>query len=300
MSDAPVSGAPAAGPLLSALELERELSSGHPPAVLDASHLLHAPRFDGDHRHDSGRARWEAARIPGSVHVEVTEGFSVAGAPQHYSHPEPQALADVLAALGVTRARRVVVADSTGGLFAARLWYLLDWIGVDVRVLDGGVPAWRAAELPVESGPAPAPVPVPSWPAVAVRDAWVERDELVARAADDARPLVCGLPTASFDGSAPTRYARRGRIPGSVSVPARDLFGPGGLLAAPAAVRAAYRAAGVGLGPEDAEVLLYCGGGISAAANALALAAVGVRRVRVYDGSLEEWAADPALPLELG
>ena len=130
------------------------------------------------------------------------------------------------------------------------------------------------------------------WQATATRDAWVERDE-VERASLDGT-LVCGLGASAFAGAEPTRYSRRGHIPGSVNVPARGLFDADGRVLAPAEVRERYLSAGVDLG---AELLLYCGGGISAAANALALAHAGIRTVRVYDGSLEEWSADPSLPL---
>jgi thiosulfate/3-mercaptopyruvate sulfurtransferase len=128
-------------------------------------------------------------------------------------------------------------------------------------------------------------------------DAWITKDELVARSESDARPLVCGLPTGSFTGSHPSRYARRGRIPGSVNVSSRDLFAADGHVKDDESLRAAYAAEGV-TGAE--EVLLYCGGGISASANALTLVALGVSVVRIYDGSLEEWSADDSLPLALG
>jgi thiosulfate/3-mercaptopyruvate sulfurtransferase len=285
-------------PFVPAEQLAAELAAPNPPAVFDASLVLQTADFDGDYRKESGRPRWLEAHIPGSHHVDVASQFSDEASPQHYTHPTPNALAAALAALGVSRDRRVVTYDTTGGLWAARLWYLLRWIGVDVRVLDGGLGAWRAAGLPVESGETPAPDAVPAWAATATREAWVTKDELVERSRDDERPLVCGLPAAQFTGSAPTRYSRRGRIPGSVNVSSRELFERDGTVLAPAGLIAAYEAAGV---TRDApEVLLYCGGGISAAANALTLAAVGVDAVRIYDGSLEEWSADPTLPLEVG
>jgi thiosulfate/3-mercaptopyruvate sulfurtransferase len=77
----------------------------------------------------------------------------------------------------------------------------------------------------------------------------------------------------------------------------RDLFEADGTVGSRAHIESSYRAAGVDVGPDAAEVLLYCGGGISAAANALTLAHIGMGAVRIYDGSLEEWSADPALPL---
>jgi thiosulfate/3-mercaptopyruvate sulfurtransferase len=129
----------------------------------------------------------------------------------------------------------------------------------------------------------------------------VSKQELVERAADDDRPLVCGLPAGSFTGTDPSRYARRGHIPGSVNVSSRDLFTSDGHVRSRVELILAYDTAGVDVAATATpEVLLYCGGGISAAANALTLAAIGTTAVRIYDGSLEEWTADPSLPLELG
>lgn len=288
-------------PFISVGELADALTAPTPPAVLDASLVLHPAQFDGDYRRDSGRPRWLAAHIPGSQHVDVASQFSDTTSPLHYTHPEPQAIADELARLGIAKGRAVVVYDSTGSLFAARLWYLLRWIGVPVRVLDGGFAAWEAAGERTESGEAPAPEPVEPWQASAVRKAWVSKQELLERAPDDPRPLVCGLPAGSFTGADPSRYARRGRIPGSVNVSSRDLFTKDGHVRSRVELILAYDAAGIDVAEgSDDEVLLYCGGGISAAGNALTLAAIGTSAVRIYDGSLEEWSADPALPLEVG
>ena len=289
-----------ASPFISVAELADSLVGATPPAVLDASLVLHPAAFDGDYRRDSGRPRWLESHIPGSQHVDVATQFSDTTSPLHYSYPEPQAIADELARLGIRKDRPVVVYDSTGTLWAARLWYLLRWIGVPARVLDGGFAAWVAAGEPVESGEAPALDPVESWPAEGVRRAWVSRQELEQRSADDERPLVCGLPAGAFTGSEPTRYSRRGRIPGSVNVSSRDLFTRDGHVKSRVELILAYDAAGVDVAENNGEVLLYCGGGISAAANALTLAAIGSSAVRIYDGSLEEWSADPSLPLETG
>ncbi len=285
-------------PLLSVGELSDELAGPTPPAVLDASLVLHPAKFDGDYRTDSGRPRWLEGHIPGSQWVDLAVQFSDPTAPQHYTHPEPQAIADELARLGIKAGREVVVYDTTGTLFAARLWYLLRWIGVDARVLDGGFAAWEASGEPVAKGEETAPYPVPYWTAEAVRRAWVSKEELLER--DPATPLVCGLPAGQFTGSDPSRYARRGRIPGSVNVSSRDLFSKDGHVKTLVELVLAYDTAGVDVADKNQEVLLYCGGGISAAANALTLAAIGSNAVRIYDGSLEEWSADPDLPLEVG
>ncbi|BDV31179.1 sulfurtransferase [Microbacterium terricola] len=279
---------------VSAAELRTELDGPTPPTVFDATLILRRPRFDGDFTATSGRPRWATAHLPGSRHVAIDTDFSVPHV-THDHHPEPQQIADRLADLGVGPHDRVVAYDTAGGLWAARLWYLLDGIDVDVRVLDGGLAAWRdAGGAVVESDEPPAAAPAERWTAHARRPAWIDRDEVLG--ALPTANLVCGLSRASFAGAEPTRYTRRGHIPGSANVPARELFDEAGLVRTPAAVRAAFTAAGVDL---DREVLLYCGGGISATANALALRHAGVSDVRVYDGSLEEWSADPSLPLVL-
>ena len=278
-------------------QLRAELAGSTPPVILDASLVLHHPEFDGDYRRDNGRPRWVAGHIPGSQHVDVSTQFSDQASELHYAHPEPQAIADELARIGVGPETAVVIYDTTGTLWAARLWYLLRWIGVNARVLDGGFTAWTADNAPVATGEESAPGAVPTWEAHAGRNPWITKDELVRRSADDASPLVCGLPLGTFSGASPTRYSRRGHIPGSVSVSSRDLFAGDGTVVGSDQIEQSYRAAGVELRPDAAEVLLYCGGGISAAGNALTLAHVGVTAVRIYDGSLEEWSADPSLEL---
>ena len=288
-------------PFISVSELADELAGPNPPPVLDASLVLHPAATDGDYRRDSGKPRWLAGHIPGSQHVDVATQFSDVAAPLHYTHPEPQAIADELARLGIGDGDDVVVYDTTGTLFAARLWYLLRWIGVPVRVLDGGFGAWKKAGEPVETGESAVRQPASAWRAEAERPAWVSKQQLEERPADDPRPLVCGLPRGSFTGADPSRYSRRGRIPGSVSVSSRDLFTAEGHVKSRVELILAYDDAGIEVaGTGHTEVLLYCGGGISAAANALTLAAIGTNAVRIYDGSLEEWSADLALPLELG
>ena len=288
------------GPFISVSELADLIADGEAPALLDASLELHAPTFDGDYRMNDGRARWLAGHIPGSIHVDVATQFSDVDAPTHYAHPEPQQIADELARLGISEGQPVVIYDTTGTMWAARLWYLLRWIGVPARVLDGGYKAWVAGEQPTESGATTLPAPVPSWKADAVRRAWISKEELIERSADDSRPLVCSLPAGSFTGEDATRYSRRGRIPGSVNVSSRDLFTSAGTLKSRVELILAYDAAGVDVAENSDEVLLYCGGGISASAGALTLAAIGQKAVRIYDGSLEEWSADASLPLEVG
>jgi thiosulfate/3-mercaptopyruvate sulfurtransferase len=218
-------------------------------------------------------------------------------------------------------------------LWAARLWWELRAIGLDVQVLDGGLPAWAAAGLPVEAaglpveaaglpveaarpgqagpppaverpgqrepgraagtGPGVAAAPGPR-PAAA---AWADRhDVLDALAARAEATVICALGEDAYSGRAATRYTRRGHIPGSGNLPARGLLDGDGLLLPPPALRAAVRPA---VPADGGTLILYCGGGISAALLALGLTATGVTGISIYDGSLEEWTADPDLPVEV-
>ncbi|WP_328676035.1 sulfurtransferase [Streptomyces sp. NBC_00343] len=289
--------------------------------VLDATALLPSPREDGDHRSASGHGTWTERHLPGSRHADLTGDLSDHEAPYHFAVPSPEALAAALARLGVGEDSEVVSYDSGGGIWAARLWWMLRAIGVPAAVLDGGLEAWEAAGRPLASGDdtdpataaraglsvvasadaagAPGPVPAvrPVTPVVRP-DLWAGIEDVAAISRGE-RPgtLVCALPSGGYDGSAPTRYSRRGHIPASRSLPGRGLLDASGHVL-PADELAAR--VGAVLDTDDSPVVLYCGGGISAAGAALALTLLGRTDVSVYDGSLEEWSKDPARPLELG
>ncbi|BCY06911.1 sulfurtransferase [Actinoplanes sp. L3-i22] len=349
------------GPLLAPADVEVRRQRGE-VLILDATVDLASARHDGDHRSVPGLAGWRGAHIPGSRHADLLHELSDPAAPYHFAVPSPSALAAALADLGVRDGVPVVTYDRAGGLWAARLWYLLDWLGLDAYVLDGGFKAWQSAGLPVTSNPAAAggtsrepsagaggsfggreaavgasrepsagaggsfggreaavgasggsaagvegsfsssDTPLSAGRGVGltvrVRDGrWVGKGDLAAWLAGDVDATVlCALNPEAFAGEVPTRYSRRGHIPGSGNLPARSLTGADGRFLPEPELRAALG----GLVEDPALVWLYCGGGISATVVALALAAAGRRDVALYDGSLEEWSADPTLPVELG
>lgn len=272
--------------------------------VLDATALLPSPRHDGDHRSRSGRAEWAERHIPGSRHADLTGELSDQGARYHFAVPAPEALAAALQRLGVRDGSKVVAYDSGGGIWAARLWWMLRSISVPAAVLDGGWQAWEAGGHPIARGDetgggetSATPVTGPLTPVP--RSGMWTGIETVRAVSRGERPgtLVCALPPGGFDGSAPTRYSRRGHIPGSLSLPGRGLLdGTGRFL--PAAELA--ERVGTVLKDEESPVILYCGGGISAAGAALALTLLGRQDITLYDGSLEEWSQDPSRPLVTG
>lgn len=261
--------------------------------VADASVELPSPRFDGDHQARSGRRLWTQAHIPGSIHLDLAGELHDNTADYHFAAPEAADLAARLARRGIGQHTTVIAYDRGDMLWAARLWWTLRWIGIDVRVLDGGLPAWRS-RYPLASGSGPLPEPVTVWTPERTLDIWADK-ELVAAIAEGTAPgtLVCGLSAEAFAGTVVSRYRRRGHIAGSLNVPARAHLGPDGLLLPAETLRAAYAA--ISCYP----VVLYCGGAISASLNALALTLAGVGDIRIYDGSLEQWAADPGAALEV-
>ncbi|GLK90370.1 sulfurtransferase [Pseudomonas turukhanskensis] len=263
--------------------------------LLDATVELPAPRFDGDYRSSSGYAGWLQAHIPGARHADLLTELADTDASFSFALPTPERLLKALAALGLNDEKRLVIYDRAEGFWAARLWWMLRSVGVDAAVLDGGFKAWQRLQdvgCPVRTiAPCPMPLGAQSTPY------WVDRTHVEAVVAGHTPgTLICALGTALFDGSAPSRYARRGHIPGSQNLPARTLFDEQGhYLPKDALVQVldAYL-------HDDTPLILYCGGGISAAANALALTLLGRQHIAIYDGSLQEWAADARLPMTTG
>jgi thiosulfate/3-mercaptopyruvate sulfurtransferase len=284
--------------------------------ILDATVELAAAQHDGDHRSASGRPGWEQSHIPGSRHADLLNDLSDPSASYHFARPSAVALATALTELGVHDGVPVVTYDRVGGIWAARLWWLLDWIGVESYVLDGGLTAWQAAGHPVTTSPpgsgSVSGVPVAMSPSGSVAHSvaaggtltprpragrWVDRDDIERWLAGETQATVlCALNPEAYAGEVPTRYSRRGHIPGTGNLPARSLLGPDGRFRPEPGLRQTFG----DLLTDPAPIWLYCGGGISATTVGLALTALGRDDVALYDGSLEEWSADPQLPIELG
>ena len=266
--------------------------------LLDASVELATAEFDGDYRVKSGYAGWLAGHIRGARHADLLTELADPQASFSFALPQAHAALDALQKLGIHDDSRIVIYDRSDGFWAARLWWMLRSLGIDAAVLDGGLRAWIAAGYPLAQGESSeAGNGTLSVPAKYRGGFWIDRQGVEKVVAGDAEgTLVCALSAALFDGSAVTRYARRGHIPGSANLPARSLFDDDGCYRRGAALSEALAA----LRQAEAPLLLYCGGGISAAALALALTLAGETRVAIYDGSLQEWTAEPSLPLTTG
>ncbi len=233
--------------------------------------------------------------VPGAFFADLIEEFSEPGAPHPFTRPTRERFEAAAGALGIDRDTTVIVYDGQGGNWAPRLWWLFRAFGHDdVAIVDGGLARWRSDERDIETGhnePAPA-----RFAAEPREDLWVDRAfvEAVLRGDEDA-VLLCAVPAGEFTGEAATTRPRPGVIPGSVSVPAAQLRDASSRLLDGARLRAT-------LAPvlKAPRVVAYCGAGIAAASDALALTLLGHRDVAIYDGSLNEWAADPDAPLVFG
>lgn len=253
--------------------------------VVDCRFVLRDP--------DAGRLAYLEGHVPGAVYAHMDHDLSgpiVPGKTGRHPLPDPVALASRLSGWGVSNESRVVAYDDSGGSMAARLWWLLRWLGHDAAaVLDGGWQAWRAAGHPARSGDEPRK-PVPFRPRI--------RPELVVTAAlvDETR-LDPGWRV--LDARAADRYRGEnetidpvaGHIPGAVSAPFGDNLDASGRFRSPEALRERYGEILRGVPAE--RVVSYCGSGVTAAHDLLAMAHAGLGDARLYPGSWSEWITDP-------
>lgn len=250
-------------------------------------------RFDlGDTA--AGRRSYTQAHIPGAVYAHLDDDLSGPPVTDHGRHPlpTPAALTALFGRLGIDERKQVVAYDSLNGGIAARLWWMLRYMGhAATAVLDGGWAAWEAAGLPVRGGvEAHAPALFTGHP----RREWLVTVDEVAT-----RPLL-------IDSRDPQRYRgelepidpQPGHIPGAINHFFQDNWGAEGRYLPPEEIRARLTAVLGEITPEAAT--FYCGSGVTACANLLAMAHAGLGNGRLYAGSWSEWSSDPQRPIATG
>jgi thiosulfate/3-mercaptopyruvate sulfurtransferase len=244
----------------------------------------------------SGREGWTHGHIPGSGFLDLIGEFSDRASPFNAMLPPASQFAGAAGAAGIGRGTRIVLYDDAGNIWAARIWWMLRCFGFDAAgVLDGGWRRWTAEGRPVSD--APPAYPPARFEALPRPGLIADKAEVLSSLGREDVLLINALGPEVHSGAA-APFGRPGRIPGSVNVPAMGLLDPAtGAFRPTAALRQAFDAVGA---LDGRRLVTYCGGGIAACGDALALTALGAKDVAVYDGSLSEWIADPDMPLETG
>ena len=264
--------------------------------VVDATNHLPVPT-NGPYVPESGAQTYRAEHLPGALFADLLVDFGDPDATEPWTAPDHDRFAAAAGALGIGDGARVVVYDQHDGFWATRFWWHLRLEGFDnVTVLDGGLPAWKAAGFEV-TDVVPEPTPR-TFSGIRRPELIRSTDEIVAGLDGDGTVLVNVLDEATYRGEVVT-YARRGHIPGSINFPVFSLRDPEtGTLRPVEELTAEFEKAG--LLDEGKRVVTYCGGGIAATGVAHALALAGRDDVAIYDGSMTAWAGNPDLPLVTG
>lgn len=246
----------------------------------------------GGFRNESGRADYEKGHIPTAGFADLLGDLRDTDSSLSYALPTPQRFCAAMGALGVGDDSRVVLYDGYGSVWAARVWWMLRWVGFDrAAVLDGGLKAWTAEERPLSTEPVE---PQEKRLACHPRPELIaDRDEVFAGIEADDVVLVDTMPAPHFTG-AMALYDRPGHIPGARNISAMALLDEAGRYRPTAELAAMCDF------DRGARVVTYCGSGIAASSAALVLTRLGFTDVAVYIASLQEWAADPELPLVAG
>ncbi|MEV8397481.1 sulfurtransferase [Streptomyces niveus] len=271
--------------IISASELADRLAGPRPPVLLDVRYVPGAP---------PGRPEYEAAHLPGAVFVDLeAELAGPPGAGGRHPLPDVAVFGSAMRRAGVSAGTPVVVYDAGLGWAAARAWWMLRWAGhQDVRVLDGGLVGW--------GGPLTTEIPTPQ-----AGDFTPVPDSLPLLDADGAAALAReGL---LLDARAAERYRGDvepldrvgGHIPGAVSAPTAENVGVDGRFLPAETLAARFKALGATADSTGPEVGVYCGSGVSAAHQLVALEIAGIPAA-LYAGSWSQWTADPERPVATG
>ncbi len=246
-----------------------------------------------------GRSEYDSGHIRNAVYADLERDLSAAvvpGVTGRHPLPRPEVLAQALSRFGARNTTQVVAYDASGGIYAARLWWMMRWLGHRrVAVLDGGWQRWVELGLDVDAN-APWGEPV-RFDAAPDRARWLDATEVHA-----------GLNGANLllDARAPNRFAGieepldsvAGHIPGAVNLPWNGNLGADGRFLPADKLR--ERFAAVLGGREPSDVVCYCGSGVTAAHNLLAMEIAGLSGARLYAGSWSDWILDPSRPVARG
>ncbi|MDC8786271.1 sulfurtransferase [Roseateles koreensis] len=276
--------------LISAAELKGLLAQGQAPLLIDVS-------FDLGET-DAGERAYRAAHLPGAHYLHLDRDLSGAKTGRNGRHPlpAPEAWARCLSNLGVRAGQQVVAYDAQGGMYAARLWWLLRWVGhAEVAVLDGGLQAWVAAGGAVADTVSPAANPsvFQTGPSLV---AQIDADHLQAQLGRVR--LIDARAPERFRGDVEPLDAKAGHIPGASNRLFKNNLQADGTFKPAARLREEFLSL---LGPFSAEQTVHqCGSGVTACHNLLAMMHAGLPGAQLYPGSWSEWSSTPGRPLAQG
>lgn len=243
---------------------------------------------------EKGYNEYEKAHIPGAVYAHLDHDLSGPPVTDHGRHPlpSPQGMVRLFSKLGIGNQTQVVVYDSANGMIAARLWWMLHYMGHEAAaVLDGGWQAWQAGGFPTRRGEESNE---PAEFAGSPRADWLVTVEQVP----EQRLLVDARDPARYRGELEPLDPQPGHIPGAMNFFFQETWGEDGRYLPPDQLRAKMEAL---LGPtRAADAAFYCGSGVSACVNLLAMAHAGLPPGKLYVGSWSEWSRDPKRPVATG
>ena len=260
--------------------------------IIDVRHDLAAP--------ESGHAAWKAGHIPGAFFLHMDNDLSAPKTGRNGRHPLPdrQTFAALISHLGATPQTQIVAYDAQGGMMAARLWWMLRWIGhTEVAVLDGGIQAWQALGAPIETR---APHPRRAG-GLGMRESLVRTvnaNEVLQNISTGKHLVVDARSPDRFRGENESMDPVGGHIPGARNRFFKDNLLEAGTFKEPAQLRKEFLDV-FGRYP-PAQVIAQCGSGVTACHNLLALEIAGLDGVALYPGSWSEWCSDPANPVATG
>ena len=275
--------------LVSTADLAAHLHNGW--AIVDCRYDLHDESW--------GREQYLAGHIPGAVYASLGEDLAGPRNGRNGRHPLPalETLAGTFGRMGITRDTQVIAYDQDSGMYASRLWWLLRHAGHDrAAVLDGGWAKWIREGRPIAAGEEQRPpVVFTASPRPAMR---VSADDIARQIDDRSMLLVDARAPERFEGRTEPIDRAAGHIPGAVNRFFKDNLAPDGTMLAPGTLRDSFRQVLNGRDPSDA--VMYCGSGVTACHNLLALEHAGLSGARLYPGSWSEWSSDPGRPIEKG
>ncbi|WP_175854544.1 sulfurtransferase [Burkholderia anthina] len=248
---------------------------------------------------NAGEAAYAAGHIASAQYLHLDRDLSGRKTGTNGRHPLPSrdALATLLANRGVKQGQQVVAYDAHGGAYAARLWWLLRWLGHDsVAVLDGGLQAWEAAGEPLTTD-----VPHPAagdFRTGAPLESTVDAAAVLANVTSPARVVIDARAPDRYRGENETIDRVGGHIPGARNRFFKDNLNADGRFKTGHELRETFTTLLAGTEPN--RVILQCGSGVTACHNALALEIAGLHGASLYPGSWSEWSADPSRPVATG